>query len=49
MIFMQLFSLIGLTILSCVRLLAASGISWLAWFTVLTALFIQGRWVVACA
>jgi hypothetical protein len=34
-----------LTILSCMRLMAASGLSWLAWFTVLTALFIQGRWV----
>lgn len=42
MIAMQLLSLIGLTILSCMRLLAASGISWLAWFTVLTVLFIQG-------
>lgn len=43
MIAMQLVSLIGLTILSCMRLMAAAGLSWLAWFTVLTALFIQGR------
>lgn len=43
MIAMQLVSLIGLTILSCMRMMAASGLSWLAWFTVLTALFIQGR------
>lgn len=42
MIAMQILSLLGLTILSCIRLLASSGISWLAWFTVLTVLFIQG-------
>lgn len=45
MLAMQLVALLGLTILSCMRLLAASGLSWLAWLTVLTALFIQGRWV----
>lgn len=42
MLAMQLVALLGLTILSCMRLLAASGLSWLAWLTVLTALFIQG-------
>lgn len=45
MIAMELVTLLGLTILSCMRLLATSGVSWLAWMTVLTALFIQGRYV----
>lgn len=42
MIAMQLVTLIGLAVLAGVKLLAASGLSWLAWLTVLTALFIQG-------
>jgi hypothetical protein len=42
MIAMQIPSIVALLVLSCIRLLAASGISWLAWFTVLTVLFIQG-------
>lgn len=42
MIAMQILSVVALLVLSCIRLLASAGISFLAWFTVLTALFIQG-------
>lgn len=42
MIAMQILSVVALLVLSCIHLLASSGISFLAWFTVLTALFIQG-------
>lgn len=42
MIAMQILSVVALLVLSCIRLLASSGISFLAWFTVLTVLFLQG-------
>uniref|UniRef100_A0A383WE48 Pali-domain-containing protein n=1 Tax=Tetradesmus obliquus TaxID=3088 RepID=A0A383WE48_TETOB len=42
MLAFELVTLIGLSVLAAVGLLAASALSWLAWLTVLTLLFIQG-------
>jgi hypothetical protein len=49
MIALQIVALEGLTVLSGMGLLAASGLSWLAWFNVLTVIYLQGRSVIECA
>jgi hypothetical protein len=38
----QLVTIVGLTVMTAVGMLAASALSWMAWLTVLTLLHIQG-------